>query len=257
VRHEHQTPSYTIDLSIGLSSYPLSDKSICTRSTVSASCNNKIRAMKVGIIGSGTVGKTLAKGFFKHGYSVMIGARDKNTLLEWSKSKGMGIAAGSFAQVATHGDFLVLAVKGECAKDALALCKESDLRHKLIIDTTNPIDSKRKPVNGVLPFFTDLNLSLMEILQTAYPNTYFVKAFNSVGSDLMVNPVLEHKPSMFICGNHSESKARTAAILDLFGWEVEDMGMMEAARAIEPLCMLWCISGFRNETWKHALKLVR
>ena len=213
--------------------------------------------MKVGIIGSGSVGKTLAKGFFKHGYSVMIGTRDNNTLLEWSKSKWMGIAVGNFDQVAKHGDLLVLAVKGEFAKAALDLCNEIDLRHKLIIDTTNPIDSKRKPINGVLPFFTNLDTSLMEILQAAYPDSNFVKAFNSVGSDLMVSPTLEIKPTMFICGNHTESKTKTAEILGLFGWEVEDMGMMESARAIEPLCMLWCISGFRNETWKHAFKLLR
>jgi predicted dinucleotide-binding enzyme len=109
----------------------------------------------------------------------------------------------------------------------------------------------------VLQFFTGHDDSLMEQLQKLAPETNFVKAFNSVGNALMVNPQFESKPTMFICGNNDKAKQEAAKILDLFGWEVEDMGKAEAARAIEPLCILWCIPGFRENRWTHAFKLLK
>jgi 8-hydroxy-5-deazaflavin:NADPH oxidoreductase len=97
----------------------------------------------------------------------------------------------------------------------------------------------------------------MEDLQAAFPKAHFVKAFNSVGSAFMVDPSFEMKPSMFICGNNEDSKSEVKSIVEDFGWEVEDMGKAEAARAIEPLCMLWCIPGFRENSWNHAFKLLK
>lgn len=213
--------------------------------------------MNVGIIGSGAVGQTLAKGFFKHGHSTMIGSREPQKLEEWSKKKGMGIAVGNFKQVASFGEVIVLAVRGEHAEDALKLVEKADLAGKTIIDATNPIDGKRPPANGVLNFTTDLNHSLMEDLQQAFPEAHFVKAFNSVGSAFMVNPSFESKPTMFICGNSLTAKSQVNGILDQFGWEVSDMGGAEGARAIEPLCMLWCIPGFLRNEWNHAFKLMK
>ena len=85
-----------------------------------------------------------------------------------------------------------------------------------------------------------------------------MKAFNSVGAAAMVNPAFAAgKPSMFICGNDPGAKAEVGGILDQFGWETEDMGGVEAARAIEPLCMLWCIPGFQKNDWAHAFKMLR
>jgi predicted dinucleotide-binding enzyme len=82
-------------------------------------------------------------------------------------------------------------------------------------------------------------------------------AFNSVGSALMVNPQFKDgKPTMFICGNNDQAKKKVIEILDEFGWETQDMGKAEAARAIEPLAMLWCIPGFANNQWNHAFKLL-
>ena len=132
------------------------------------------------------------------------------------------------------------------------------LKNKVIIDATNPI-ADSAPANGVLHFTTDLNVSLMEQLQQYFPEAHFVKAFNSVGAALMVNPDFEGvKPSMFICGNNEFAKEIVANILTQFGWETEDMGHAEAARAIEPLCMLWCIPGFLHGKWvNHAFKLLK
>ncbi len=113
-------------------------------------------------------------------------------------------------------------------------------------------------MNGVLRFFTTLEDSLMERLQRRVPGARLVKAFSCVGSPLMVNPKLPNgPPTMFICGNDATAKGDVRAILDRFGWEIEDLGAAEAARAIEPLCMLWCIRGFLGGDWVHALKLLR
>lgn len=109
----------------------------------------------------------------------------------------------------------------------------------------------------MLHFFTTLEESLMERLQHRFSDANFVKAFSCVGAHLMVNPALESMPSRFICGNDDAAKAEAREILVLFGWDVEDMGAAEAARAIEPLCILWCIPGFREQRWGHAFKLLK
>ena len=90
------------------------------------------------------------------------------------------------------------------------------------------------------------------------PEANFVKCFSCVGNALMVDPGFpEVKPTMFICGNKEEAKKEVEMILEKFGWEYEDMGKAEAARAIEPLCILWCIPGFTNNSWSHAFKLLK
>jgi len=211
---------------------------------------------KIGIIGSGIVAKTLGAGFISHGYEVMLGTRDETKLSDWLAKEGEQAKVGSFNKVASFGDILVLAVKGTAAIAAIELIDSNLLSGKIIIDATNPI-ADAAPENGVLQFFTDQNGSLMEKLQSTFPEVNFVKAFSSVGSASMVNPSFESKPSMFICGNDETAKAKVANIVELFGWEVEDMGGAEAARAIEPLCMLWCIPGFTKNQWTHAFKLLK
>lgn len=204
---------------------------------------------KVGILGSGAVAKALAKGFLDNNYEVMMGTSNADKLKDLA-----GVKIGSFEETSKFSDLLVLAVKGHAAVKVLANC---DTAGKTIIDTNNPIDEK-PPVNGVLSFYTDLNSSLGEQLQSAYPTANIVKAFNSVGSSQMVNPDYNGiKPSMFICGNNEASKNSVKEILTAFGWETEDMGSIEASRAIEPLCMLWCIPGFKNNQWTHAFKLLK
>ena len=204
---------------------------------------------KVGILGSGAVAKALAKGFLDNNYEVMMGTSNADKLKDLA-----GVKIGSFEETSKFSDLLVLAVKGHAAVKVLANC---DTAGKTIIDTNNPIDEK-PPVNGVLSFYTDLNSSLGEQLQSAYPTANIVKAFNSVGSSQMVNPDYNGiKPSMFICGNNEASKNTVKETLTAFGWETEDMGSIEASRAIEPLCMLWCIPGFKNNQWTHAFKLLK
>jgi len=210
---------------------------------------------KIGILGSGVVAQVLGTGFLKYGYDVMLGTRDISKLDEWQKA-GDG-KVGSFSQAAAFGKIIVLASKGTAAASALQLAGLANLEGKIVIDTTNPI-ADVPPVNGVLQYFTSLGDSQMEKLQSLFPGARFVKAFNSIGNHFMINPDFGGiKPTMFICGNDGEAKKQVTAILDQFGWETEDMGAAEAARAIEPLCILWCIPGFLRNEWGHAFKLLK
>ena len=210
--------------------------------------------MRIGVLGSGQVGQVLAGGFKKHGYDVRIGSRTPGSLAAFSSRTG--ITAGTFDEVAAHGELLVLAVLGRAAEEALRLAGAANLEGKPIIDTTNPIGDA-PPVDGVIQFFTGPNSSLMEQLQGGYPDAHFVKAFNSVGNARMVNPSFEGgRPTMFYCGNDAGAKTQVAKILEQFGWEPADMGTVVAARAIEPLCQLWCIPGFLQNRWTHAFKVL-
>lgn len=211
--------------------------------------------MKVGVLGSGDVAKTLAGGFLKHGHAVKVGSRSPQKLADWS-GKNSGSSVGTFAEAAQFGELIMVAVKGNAAREALTLAGANNLAGKTVIDACNPIEDA-PPEKGVLRFFTDINVSLMEQLQRQFSEAHFVKAFNSVGAPCMVNPQFAGgRPTMFICGNDEGAKKQVAEINEQFGWETADMGAAEAARAIEPLCMLWCIPGFVRNDWMHAFKLL-
>jgi predicted dinucleotide-binding enzyme len=211
--------------------------------------------MKVGILGSGDVGKALGSGFLKYGHEVVVGSRSPEKLGQWVRENPKG-KAGTFAEAADGAEVVVLAVKGHVCAEALKMA--GDVSGKVVIDAANPIEEDAPPEKGVLRFFTGGNDSLMERLQKEYPRARFVKAFNSVGYAFMVNPQFKGgKPTMFICGNDEAAKRTVTGILDQFGWETADMGAVEAARAIEPLCMLWCIPGFLRGEWTHAFKLLK
>jgi predicted dinucleotide-binding enzyme len=201
------------------------------------------------------VGKVLAGGFLKHGHDVMLGTRTASKLADWVKQNPKG-SVGSFADAARFGQVVVLAVKGDVAQEALRAAGAANLAGKPVLDATNPIGNA-PPVHGVVKFFTNLDESLMERLQREFAQAHFVKAFNSVGNAFMINPQFKGgKPTMFICGNDESAKQTVRGILDQFGWETADMGYAEAARAIEPLCMLWLIPGFLRNQWSHAFKLL-
>jgi predicted dinucleotide-binding enzyme len=211
---------------------------------------------KIGILGSGDVGKALAKGFLKYDYQVAIGSDHVEKLAEFKKENPK-METATFEQAAQSADIVVLCVKGTVAEKIVEKVKRQ-LSGKTVIDTTNPI-ADAPPQNGVLKYFTSLDESLMERLQRIASDAQFVKAFNSIGSGLMVNPDFANdtKPTMFICGNNDDAKKKVYEILEKFGFEIEDMGKAESARAIEPLCILWCIPGFVKNEWAHAFKLLK
>jgi 8-hydroxy-5-deazaflavin:NADPH oxidoreductase len=213
--------------------------------------------MRIGIIGSGQVGEVLADGLLKHGYEVMRGSRDVAKLAPWKAKAGGRAATGDFAETARFGEVVVLAVKGTGAEAAVSAAGIDNLAGKIVVDTTNPI-ADAPPDKGVIRFFTSFDESLMERLQKKAPTARFVKAFSCVGGALMIDPVLPGgPPTMFICGNDTAAKRAVQEILTQVGWEAADMGGVEAARAIEPLSILWCIPGFLNNDWVHALKMLR
>jgi predicted dinucleotide-binding enzyme len=212
--------------------------------------------MKIGILGSGGVAQTLGAGFLKHGHQVALGTRDVAKLTDWAAQHPNATIASNSA-AAEFGEVLVLCAKGASAAEALRLAGASNLAGKTVIDATNPI-AAAPPVHGVLQYFTSLGESLMERLQHEFRDARFVKAFNSVGAPLMVNPPFKERPTMFICGNDDGAKSTVSGILEQFGWETSDMGKVEAARAIEPLCMLWCIPGLAHNDWSpRAFRLVK
>jgi hypothetical protein len=213
--------------------------------------------MKVGVLGSGVVGRTLAAGFLKHGHRVFLGTRDPKAedVTSWA-AKTPGGETGTFSEAAQFGELLVMSVLGRVVEEVIKLAGPENFRGKTLIDTNNPI-SDGPPIDGVLEYFTQQNHSLGERIQRALPEAKVVKAFNSVGAARMVNPHFEQgTPTMFLCGNDAPAKAQISEIIRQFGWEPFDLGSMVAARALEPLCMLWCIPGFRSNSWMHAFKLL-
>lgn len=209
---------------------------------------------KVGILGSGGVAQTLAKGFAAAGYDVQMGSRDPSKLAEFAESAG--VTTGTLEAVVDGAPLLVLAVKGTAAEPIVNALAHL-LVGKVVIDVNNPI-ADGPPEGGIVPYFTGPNDSLLERLQAAAPAARFVKSWSCVGAHLMIHPQLPGgRPSMFICGDDAGAKAQVAAILDGFGWDVEDIGGRQGARAIEPLCQLWCAPGFLRNDWVHAFKMLR
>lgn len=211
---------------------------------------------KIGIIGSGDVAKALGTGFLKHGFDVRLGTRDSSKLADWAKANPAA-KVGTFADAARFADVAVLAVKASAAVDAVRLAGPANLSGKTVIDPTNAF-ADSPPVNGVLRLFTTPDDSQLERLQREFADIHFVKAFNQIGAHGMVNPAFSGgRPTMFIAGNDTEAKRIISGILEQFGWDAEDMGHAEAARAIEPLSVLWAIPGLLKNDWMHAFKLLR
>ncbi len=213
--------------------------------------------MKIGVLGSGTVGQVFSAGLLKHGHQVMIGTRDPNAkeLRDWL-AKNPGASGGEFADAARFGELVVIAVLGRAVEKVIELAGPKNFRGKTVLDMTNPL-ADGPPVKGVLPYFTGPNESLGEKVQALLPEARVVKAFNSTGNALMVNPRFEQgTPTMFFCGDNEEAKAQVSGIIRQFGWEPFDCGGIIGARAIEPLCILWCLPGFLRNEWTHAIKML-
>lgn len=188
---------------------------------------------KVGILGSGIVGRTLADGFEKRGYEVMLGTGNPKKLLDWQS--GTNGKVGSFEKAADFGDVIVFAVKGTAALTIVEQVKVG-ISDKLVLDVTNPI-SDEKPKDGVRKFFTNSDESLMEKLQELVPEAHFVKAFNYIDSKSMVNSAKSKAQVMNICGNEDAAKAEAKEVLAQFGFKSKDLGKAEVAREIEQLAI--------------------
>ncbi|MBN2009816.1 NAD(P)-binding domain-containing protein [candidate division KSB1 bacterium] len=213
--------------------------------------------MKIGIIGSGVVGQTLGSGFNSLGHSVKIGTRDPQKLQDWVKTNRPNASAGSFAETASFGDVIVVAVSWSGCENALKLADPKNFAGKVVIDATNPLKftEQGKPPQLALGH-TD---SAGEQVQRWLPDAHVVKAFNIAGNAHMVHPDFpDGPPDMFICGNDNKAKQTVTEFLEAFGWPVIDLGDITKSRYLEPLAMIWVEYLFRNGfNPNHAFRLLR
>lgn len=215
--------------------------------------------MKIGIIGSGTVGRALGFGFADQGHEVMLGTREPEAekIRKWVKDTGKGVKAGTFEETAKFGEIIVLCPLFRAVEDIIKLAGKENFSGKIVVDTTNPI-ADTPPVNGVLKYVKIPEGSAGEFIQNLLPSSNVVKAFNSIGNVFMYKPKFdEGQPTMFICGNDPEAKTQVSSILVDFGWEVQDCGSIEASNALEGLCIIWCARGFIEGKWDHVFKLLK
>ncbi len=213
--------------------------------------------MKIGILGTGDVGKTLASGFIALGHEVKMGSREAHNekAAAWVSTSGINASAGTFAEAAEFGDIVVLALLWTGTENALKLAGARNFAGKVVIDAVNPLvyESGKLPVLAI--GHTD---SAGEQIQRWLPQAHVVKAFNTVGFAHMFKPDFPGgPPDMFIAGNDGPAKDTVTAILKAFGWATIDTGGIEAARLLEPLCILWVNYGIRTNTWNHSFKLLR
>jgi predicted dinucleotide-binding enzyme len=213
-----------------------------------------MKNMKVGILGSGDVGKSFARGFGALGHEVKIGSRSPEKLQEFVSGEGERVSAGTFEEAARFGDLIVLATLGSATDEAINLAGKSNFDHKVIIDATNPLDFS----TGAPRLSIGHTDSLGEQVQRWLPDARVVKAFNTVGNALFFKPQLPGgPPDMFLGGNDAEAKKLVSQVCDAFGWGVIDLGGIEAARYLEPMCIAWVLHGIRSGSWTHAFKMLQ
>lgn len=211
--------------------------------------------MRIGILGTGNVGRTLAAGLAGVGHEVRIGSRDPDRpeLRAWLADRT--VTAGTLEDAAGFGDVLILATLWTGTHNALRLAGQDAIADKVLIDATNPLASSGNAPPSLAIGGDD---SGGEQVQRWVPRARVVKAFNTVGYALMVQPDLpDGPPDMFLCGNDAEAKETVTAICRELGWPTIDMGGIEASRVLEPLCLLWLRYGALTGTWRHAFRLLR
>jgi 8-hydroxy-5-deazaflavin:NADPH oxidoreductase len=214
--------------------------------------------MKVGIVGSGQVGRALGTGFATLGHDVKIGTREpgNDKLAEWVMTSGGRASVGTVAEAAAFGDIGVIATAWAGTENALRLAGPQNLAGKVVIDVTNPLAFEPSAPPRLTVGFTD---SAGEAVQRWLPGARVVKAFNIITNSQMFRPTFKDGPAtMFICGDDDAAKQTVLGICHDFGWQSTiDVGGLEAARLLEPLAVLWCVYGVRSGTWDHAFRLIR
>ena len=211
--------------------------------------------MKLGIIGSGGVAQTLGTAYLGKGFEVKLGSRSTEKLSDWLASADGAATVGSFTDAAAFGDVIFITVLGEAALNAIDLAGKDNFRGKTIVDVTNSLDFS----SGVPPRFSaTTGNSLGEQIQRALPDANVVKAFNTIGASVMVDPKFGgDTATQFIAGDNDEAKAETTKLIKEFGWDVEDLGGIEEAFFLEAFASLWINYGFKYNNWEHAFKFLK
>lgn len=211
--------------------------------------------MKVAVLGSGSVAIALAKGFVSRGHTVVFGTRDVNGVTALAAVAAVsGTTAAHYAQAAGSAEMAVLATSWSGTQNALQLAGAANLLGKLVIDVTNPLDfSSGKPT---LAF--GFPHSAGQQIQQWLPGAHVVKAFNIISATRMIDPMFEDGyPDMFIAGNDTAAKAKTADIVKSFGWRSAiDMGDISKAYLLEALAMVWIDYGASRNHWTHGFSLL-
>jgi predicted dinucleotide-binding enzyme len=207
------------------------------------------------ILGNGTVGTALAKGFAELGYEVVFGTREvKGAKTRAALEAVPGSHAASFAEASATGSIAVLAVPWSGMEAVIFTAGPDNLAGKIVIDPSNPLD-----FSGEVPTMAlGASDSGGELVQRLLPRSHVVKAFNIVTATHMVHPRLpDGTPDMLIAGNDAGAKGRVGEIIKGFGWRAPiDVGPIVESRLLEALAMLWVIYGFRNDHWTHAFSLL-
>ncbi len=212
--------------------------------------------MRVGILGSGVVGQKLGIGFAALGHDVRLGTREPGSdkVKAWTAEAGGTASAGTFAQAAEFGEVAVIATAWSGTESAIQLAGPANLAGKVVVDVTNPLDFSGGAPRLALGFGD----SAGERVQRWLPQSRVVKAFNTVNANHMFKPALPGgPPDMFICGNDEGAKRTVAELCRSFGWNVDDLGGIEAARLLEPLAMVYITHAIRSGSWDIAFKLLR
>ena len=212
--------------------------------------------MKVGILGTGEVGRTLGAGFANLGHEVRIGSREPGSdkVQAWVKQTGARASSGTFAETAAFAEVAVLATLWSGTESALQLAGAKNLAGKVVIDATNPLVFQQGKPPALALGHDD---SGGEQVQRWLPDARVVKAFNIVGHAHMVKPQFPGgPPDMFICGNDADAKKTVSQICKDFGWGVIDLGAIDGSRYLEPMCMTWVLHGVLTGSWTHAFKML-
>jgi predicted dinucleotide-binding enzyme len=197
--------------------------------------------MKLGVLGTGSVGQTIAGKLVALGHEVMMGARDAGNpkAAAWARSAGAKASRGTFSEAAAFGEVVFNCTAGTGSLEALQSAGAQNLRGKILIDVANPLDFSK----GMPPtlFISGGGDSLAERIQAAFPEARVVKALNTVNASVMVAPTsVPGDTDLFVCGNDGEAKARVTELLRSFGWKsVIDLGDVTAARGTEAYLLLW------------------
>ena len=213
--------------------------------------------MKVGVLGTGDVGRALGRAFVTLGHEVTLGAREPNNqkAVAWATEHGATASAGTFAEAAEFGELVLVATLGAAVESALKAAGPDRFAGKIVIDTTNPLDFSKGMPPGLSISGND---SGGELVQRTLPKAHVVKAFNTVGNAHMFRPDFPGgPPEMFYCGNDEGAKQRVGALLEEFGFHPVDVGGIQASRYLEGMCIVWVLYGAKMGGWNHAFKMLR
>src|SRR5690349_10843066 len=197
--------------------------------------------MRIGVLGTGIVGRTLGGKLVELGHEVRMGSRQagNENAVEWAQGAGEGASEGTFADAAGFGELVINATGGKVSLEALGMAGADNLAGKVLVDVSNALEFGEGPaVVGVAP-----DDSLGERIQAAFPDARVVKALNTMSASIMVSPgALGESTNAFVCGNDDAAKAQVIELLETFGWlsgDIVDLGDITAARGAELYVALW------------------